>query len=59
VGLGHESRAALLPAGDETNALAPRLQAIEDGQITLSGHAEAMGNALGNQAVNKKVPRKL
>lgn len=55
--LGHEGCAALLTTGDKADAITPLVQAVEDGQITLSGYAEAVGNALGNQAIDKKVPR--
>jgi hypothetical protein len=57
--LGHEGCASLLPTGHKTNALTPLVQAVEYGQITFSGNSEAMSNALGNQAIDKKVTRNL
>src|SRR5206468_11352285 len=36
--LGHEGRAALLPTGDEADALAVPMEAVEHGQVALARH---------------------
>jgi hypothetical protein len=55
LGLGHESRPTLLSAGHKSELIAVQVKAIEHRQITLTGHPESMGDALGQEAFNKQV----
>ena len=52
---GHEGRAALLAAGDEADAVAVLVKAVEHGQVTLAGHAEAGVDALRDQGFDQHV----
>ena len=53
--IGHERRAALLPAGDEADAIGVLVKAIEHGQEALAGHAEHGVDALGHQGLHQGV----
>ena len=53
--LGHEGRAALLPAGDEADALAVLVEAVEHGEEALAGHAEDGVDALRDQRFDEGV----
>ena len=53
--LGHEGRPTLLAAGHKSELIAVQVKAIEHRQVTLTGHPESMGNALGQEAFNKQV----
>ena len=53
--LGHESRPPLLPTGHKLNAVAVQVKAIQHRQITFTGNAKSMGNALGQEAFNEQV----
>jgi hypothetical protein len=55
LGFGHESCATLLSAGHKLDAVAVQVEAIEHRQITFTGHAKSMGDALGQKAFNKQV----
>ncbi len=55
LGLGHESRPTLLAAGHKGELIAVQVEAIEHRQIALTGHAERMGDALGQKAFNEQV----
>ena len=45
----HKRRAALVTAGDETDAFGMLMKAIEHGQVALAGHAKGRVDALGDQ----------
>jgi len=51
--LGHEGRAAFLAAGDEADLLTVLMEAVQRGQVTLPGHAEAGVDALGDQRLHE------
>jgi hypothetical protein len=53
--LGHERRATLVAAGDETDALALRVEAVEHGEETFAGDAEGVGHALRDQRLDQRV----
>ena len=53
--LGHEGRATFLSAGHKLDGLAVQMKAIQHRQITFTGHAKSMGNALGQEAFNEQV----
>jgi hypothetical protein len=55
LGFGHEGSPALLAAGHKSELVAVKMKAIEHRQVTLSGHPESMGDALGQKAFNKQV----
>jgi hypothetical protein len=59
VGLGHKGRAALLPAGDKLDLALARMQAVEHCEVAFAGHAERVGNALGQKAIDEEVAGKL
>ena len=52
---GHEGRAALLTAGDETDLVAVFVKAVERREITLTGHAEHGRDALLDQRLDEHV----
>jgi hypothetical protein len=47
--VGHERGAAFLPAGDEADAIAMLVQAVQHGQVALAGHTVDGVHALGDQ----------
>ena len=53
--LGHEGRAALLPIGDEADAVALGVKTVEHGEVTLTRHAKGMCHPLSNQTFDKQV----
>jgi hypothetical protein len=55
LGFGHEGSAPFLSAGDKLDAVAVQVKTIQYRQITFSGHAKSMGDALGQKAFNKQV----
>jgi hypothetical protein len=55
LGFGHEGGPTLLAAGYESDLVTVQVKAIEHRQVTLSGHPESMGDALGQKAFNKQV----
>jgi hypothetical protein len=55
VGVGHESRPALLAVDHELDLVCMAMETIERGQVTLSGYTEDMGDALGHKAFDKKM----
>jgi hypothetical protein len=55
LGLGHEGCATLLSAGHKLDAVAVQVKTIQHRQITFSGHAKSMGDALGQKAFNEQV----
>jgi hypothetical protein len=55
LGLGHERSTTFLPASHKLNAVSVQVKAIEHSQITFTGHAKSMGNALGQEAFNEQV----
>jgi len=54
--VGHVGRAAFLPADDEAQAIAMRMQAVEDGEVAFAGNAEHSVDALADQRVGDDVP---
>ena len=55
LGLGHEGSAALLPAGDEADAVGIFMKAVQHRQVTLTRHTEACGDALRDQRFDQGV----
>ena len=53
IGLGHDAGAALLPAGDEADAVARVVKRIERGEIALAGHAKGKIHAVNFQLVDQ------
>ncbi len=53
--LGHEGGAAFLPAGDEADAVAVLVEAVEHREVAFAGDAEAGGDALGDQGFDEGV----
>ena len=53
--LGHEGGTALLPAGDEADALAMLVEAVERGEKALARHAERGVDALREQRLDERV----
>ena len=53
--IGHEACAALLPAGDEADAVAVLVQAVEHSEITLSRDTETSIDALGDQRLHQRM----
>ena len=51
--LGHEGRAALLPAGDEADLAAMLVEAVEHREIALAGHAEDGIDTLRDQRLDQ------
>ena len=56
--LGHERRAALLAAGDEADALAVLVKAVEHGEVAFARHAEGAIDALRDQGFDEGVAGK-
>ena len=56
--LGHERRAAFLAAGDEADALAVLVKAVEHRQVALARHAEDGVDALLDQRFDQRVAGK-
>ena len=54
--LGHVARAALVAAGDEADAVAVLVEAVERGEEALAGDAEDGGRALRDQRLDEGVP---
>jgi hypothetical protein len=44
-----------LAAGHKRELIAVQVKAVQHRQIALTGHAERMGNALGQEAFNEQV----
>ena len=55
LGLGHESRTALLAIGDELNVLFVGVKPIEHGQKTFARHTKGMCHALMDQTFNQQM----
>lgn len=56
---GHKSGTAFLAANHELYFVLPCMKAVKHREITFTGNAESMRDALGNEAVNKKMAGKL
>jgi hypothetical protein len=53
--LGHESRAAFLPAGNEADLLAVFMKAVQHGQIAFARHTEHGVDALCDQCLHQRM----
>ena len=55
VGLRHVGRAALVPRGDEADAVAVRIEAVEQADVALAGDAERQVDAVDDQLVGEEL----
>jgi hypothetical protein len=55
LGFGHEGRPTLLPAGDEADAFAVLVEAVQYGEVALARHTEHGVDALGDQCFDQQV----
>ena len=55
MGLGHESRAALLAVDDELDLIPVEVKAVQHRQITLARHPKRVRDSLGHKALHQQV----